>query len=116
MKNVMHTPSEEWNSRTEKLISWKRLPYRRLKTTSWPMNICQQSLPILKPMNILLGLWLGCPFFALLDCVYRQTAPNPQRTLLQLATACISQISIPLRLPNKLNFCSFAFASVCLFI
>ena len=34
------------------------------------MNIQQKSLPILKPMNLLLELWLDLSLFALVACKY----------------------------------------------
>ena len=61
MENLTCVPSEEQYLRTARLISIKRLIYRRLRLISLPKNICQESLPILKPMNLLLGLWLDFP-------------------------------------------------------
>lgn len=44
MENLIPAPSEEWNLRTEKLISYKYLISTRLGLISRPMNIHQKSL------------------------------------------------------------------------
>lgn len=52
MENLRHALSEEWNLRTERLISHKCLIYRRrLRSISWQRNICQESLPNYKPLD-----------------------------------------------------------------
>ena len=79
MENFMHAPSEEWNLRNERKISHKCQIIRRLSLISWPMTIYQVSLPILKSMNLLLGLWLDSP------CLYslpiNTTCPKPSTKL-----------------------------------
>lgn len=42
--------------------------------TSWPMNMCQESVPILNPMNSLFGLWMDFPHFVLL--AYKSSLPQ----------------------------------------
>ena len=63
-KNHMHAPSEERNLRMEGM-SKNYLIYGRLRLISWPVNTHQESLPILKPVNLQLGLYLGFPLFTL---------------------------------------------------
>ena len=67
MESLTHVPSGKRNIRTKRLISSKCLIYRRQKLIPQTMNIHQESLPILKPMNLLLGFWLDSPLFALFD-------------------------------------------------
>lgn len=66
MENFPHVPSEEQNLRIQRLIFYERLFYRRSSLISQSMNIHQESLPILKSMNLLLALWLYCPLSVLL--------------------------------------------------
>lgn len=54
------------NSRTERLIFHKCLIYRRPKFLSQSMSIHQEPLPLLKPMDLLLALWVVSPYFILL--------------------------------------------------
>lgn len=112
MENLTYVPSEKQNLRTEELISWKWLIYRRSRLISLPMNICQESLPTLKPMNLLLGDRLDFLLFSLLAHEYSYF----QWICLCLAIACISQTVIPLLFLNKLNFQQFKLVSVYLFI
>lgn len=51
------------------------------------MHICQESLPILKPMNSLLGFWLDFPLFALLAQKY-----SPPQTLNRLACSLLQPV------------------------
>ena len=76
MENLTHAPSEERNLRTERLISCKRLIYRRLRLISGPMNIHQESLHT--QANELTG-WVlaGCPSLCA-PCPQTQPAPDPQ--------------------------------------
>lgn len=53
------------NSRTERLIFHKCLIYRRPKFLSQSMSIHPEPLPILKPMDLLLALWVVSPYFIL---------------------------------------------------
>lgn len=45
IKNFTHALSEEWNLKTEKLISHKCSIYRQPRLISWPMNILQDISP-----------------------------------------------------------------------
>lgn len=54
--------------------SHRNLIYGRLALTSWPVSICQESLHILKSVNVLPGLWLDFPLFAL--CPINGALPN----------------------------------------
>ena len=56
METLTPVPSEEQNWRTESVISIKCLIYRRPRLISWPMNIHQEFLPILMPVNLVFGL------------------------------------------------------------
>lgn len=80
MENLTHEPSEEWNLGTEKLIPHKCLIYRRLKLIHWPMNIGQESLFILQPMNLLLEFLLDLPHCARL--AYKHSLPQALHRLL----------------------------------
>ena len=64
-------------NRTEEMRDW--LPINvwltKNRIISRPMNICQESLAILKPMNLLLELWLGAPLFVLL--AHKWSSPQP---------------------------------------
>ena len=53
------------NSRTERLIFHKCLIYRRPKFLSQSMSIHPEPLPLLKPMDLLLALWVVSPYFIL---------------------------------------------------
>lgn len=68
---IPHVPSEELNLKPERLISHKCLIYWRQSLIFWPTSIRQESLPLLKPMNWLLELWLDWPLFVLLAHKYR---------------------------------------------
>lgn len=61
-------------------MSIKCLMYKSPRLISWLLNTHQESFPILKPMNLLFGLWLGFPLFAL--HAYKS---NPLLTLTGLA-------------------------------
>ena len=84
--------------RTERLIAHKRLIYWRLRIISWVMNICWKSLPILKPMNLLLGLWLDFLLFALLA-----HNKNPPQTPNWLVWSLSQHVFPKLLFPNKLD-------------
>ena len=58
----------------------KCLMYKSPRLISWLLNTHQESFPILKPMNLLFGLWLGFPLFAL-----RAYKSSPLLTLTGLA-------------------------------
>lgn len=106
----MHIPSEEWNLRTERLILLKCLVYRR------PMNIRQKPPPTLKPMNLLLGLWLDSPS---LNSLLMNTAhPKPSMNLPgdRYSMPSPNCNSSAIEFPNKLNFRSFDLALVYLSI
>lgn len=83
MENFTNVPLGEQNLRAERLIFYKCLIYRRSRLASWPMNICQESCPILKPMNLLLGLQLDFPIFVLLTHKYSHPKPS-----MNLPVAC----------------------------
>lgn len=99
MNNLTDAPSEEQNL-TERLISIKCLIYRRLSLNSLPMNICQESLPIIEPVNLLLELWLDFLLVVLLIT----TAPDPQGTGAHFAIAHIFIIAKSLLVSDELNF------------
>lgn len=105
MENLAHVPSGEWNLRTERQIS-----HRKPKLISWPLNVWQESLPILKPMNLLTRTCLDFLLFALLAQKY--SSPRSSMASLKLTALCISPIAIPLLFPSKLNFWSSELASV----
>lgn len=105
MENLAHVPSGEWNLRTKRQIS-----HRKPKLISWPLNIWQESLPILKPMNLLTRTCLDFLLFALLAQKYN--SPQIFNGLPRAYCTCISPIAIPLLFPSKLNFWSFKLASV----
>ena len=75
MENLMHVPWEEQNLRMERLISHKCMIYRKLNLIYWPMNIYQEFLPILKPMN-LTALILAGLLFAILPVNAAQPKPS----------------------------------------
>lgn len=98
MRNLKNVPSEEWNLRTKRLISIKCPIYPRPSLTASPMNIQQESLPFLKPVNLLLGLWLNLPFIALLGHKYLNILPRcwldqPRACIAQVVSLCYSQLS-----------------------
>lgn len=98
MRNLKNVPSEEWNLRTKRLISIKCPIYPRPRLTASPMNIQQESLPFLKPVNLLLGLWLNLPFIALLGHKYLNILPRcwldqPRACIAQVVSLCYSQLS-----------------------
>lgn len=55
-------------------LSHERLILQKTQTSSWPVNTHGESLPIPKPMNLLLGLW---PDFSLHCPPHTQPAPTP---------------------------------------
>lgn len=104
MEKLTHVLSEGWNLRTKRLVFCKCLIYRRVRFISWPTNICQGCLPILKPMNFLRGFWLDHSPLKLLVRKY-----IPPHSSMELPTASFSQIMIPLLFLNKLKFRSFLY-------
>lgn len=72
----------------------------RQRLISWPIDICQESLPILKSMNLLFGRSLDISFFVFLDHKYSLTytlnrvACNlVQHAFCELKFLCFSQIN-----------------------
>lgn len=53
------------------------------------MNVCQESLPILTPVNLLLGLWLDFTIFALL--AHKNSPPQ----ILDGLTCIVTQFTCP---------------------
>ena len=74
------------------MIFLKCLIYSRWKLVSWSMNIHQESSSILKPMNLLLGLWLDFLGLVLLALNYR----SPQ-TLNRFTIACSQPVLFKLQ-------------------
>ena len=67
MENLPHVPSGKQNLSAKRLISSKCLIFRRQMLIPPTQNICQASLPILKPMSLLLRVCLGSHHFTLFD-------------------------------------------------
>ena len=67
MENLPHVPSGKQNVSAKRLISSKCLISRRQMLIPPTQNICQASLPILKPMSLLLRVCLGSHCFTLFD-------------------------------------------------
>lgn len=95
MENPTQVPSDDPSLKTENRISHKRLTYRRQKPTRL------ESLSILKPMNLPLGLWLDPPF--LYSWPINTAHPEPSTDSPVSCYGCISQTAIPLLFPNKLD-------------
>lgn len=114
MWTLTNLPSGKQNLRSERLISDKGLICRP-KLIAWPMNIYQASLPIFRSMDLLLGLWLDSPVFALLaiNTAHPQTLSAVACRWLhfafpELKLLCCSQIpfiSSTLSLPQFTSLC-----------
>lgn len=88
MENLPQVPSGKQNVSAKRLISSKCLISRRQKLIPPMQNICQASLPILKPMNLLLRICLCSHHFPLFD--HKDTASQTIRSLAHssLQSAC----------------------------